>query len=67
MHSWINVLKSTSFRLMVCEKNTVSFFLLARQDSRIYNDSGTREIFSYDLDEISRELNLLLQQENNLK
>ncbi|MGA2142111.1 MAG: DUF4004 family protein [Brevinematales bacterium] len=60
MHSWMDVLKNTSFRLMVCEKNTVRFFLLSKQDSRIYNDNGTREISSYDLDEISKELNLLI-------
>jgi len=61
MKNWFPVLNSTSFMLIVFEKDTVRFFLLARQDSRIFHDNGTREITSYDLDEVSKELNLILQ------
>ena len=61
MKNWFPVLNSTSFMLIVFEKDTVRFFLLARQDSRIFHDNGTRELTSYDLDEVSKELNLILQ------
>jgi len=61
MKNWFPVLNSTSFMLIVFEKDTVRFFLLARQDSRIFHDNGTREITSYDLDEVSKELNLIIQ------
>ena len=61
MKNWFPVLNSTSYMLIVFEKDTVRFFLLARQDSHIFHDNGTRELTSYDLDEVSKELNLILQ------
>jgi hypothetical protein len=61
--SWLMVLKNTSFKLVVCNKKMVTFFLLAKEDSMVIMDGQTREVSSYDLDEISKELNLLLNKD----
>ena len=59
--SWIPQLKSTSYRLSVCNKKAVTFYLLAKEDSVVLTDGRTKEICSFDLDEISKELSLLLE------
>ncbi len=59
--SWLPHLDSTSYKLIVYEKKSIQFFLLAKQDFSIFCDKSTRELSSFDLDEVSKDLFLILQ------
>ncbi len=62
MDNWLPVLKDTAYRFIVCKKNTENYYLMAKQDARLFYDKNTQELKVYDLDEISKELNMNLKE-----
>lgn len=58
MKEWLPEMKDASYRLIVSGKNADNYFLLLKQDSIVFFDKDTQKLAVFDLDEISRELNI---------